>query len=58
MEKAKEICQDCGKVFLAGPKAFFCPACIKRKQKAVGRRLGLSRLGIEAKMKKKGEKAE
>ena len=57
MTKAKEICQDCGKVFLGGPKAFFCPDCIKRRQRAVGRSLGLSRLGVEAR-RKKGEKAE
>lgn len=30
---AKEICQDCEKVFLGGPKAFFCPECRKKRQR-------------------------
>ena len=29
--KVKEICQDCGKVFLGGSKAFLCPKCRKRR---------------------------
>ncbi len=27
----KEICEDCGKVFEAGPKAFLCPPCRRRR---------------------------
>lgn len=34
----KEICQECGKVFQAGPNAFFCPECRKEKQRAAVRR--------------------
>lgn len=29
--KAKEWCQDCGRVFLGGKKAFLCPICRKRR---------------------------
>lgn len=25
----RELCQDCGKVFLGGANAFFCPKCRK-----------------------------
>jgi len=31
MKKTKEICQDCGKVFLAGKYTFLCPECRKRR---------------------------
>jgi hypothetical protein len=37
----KEICQECGKVFQAGPNAFFCPECRKEKQRAAVRRARL-----------------
>lgn len=37
----KEICQECGKVFRAGPNAFFCPECRKEKQRAAVRRARL-----------------
>ncbi len=33
----KEICADCGKVFLAGPKTFLCERCRKRRQAAAMR---------------------
>jgi len=36
---AKEMCQDCGKVFDGGPKAFFCPECRKRRQSESQRRM-------------------
>lgn len=29
--KVKEMCADCGRVFIAGPNAFLCPDCIKRR---------------------------
>ena len=28
---AKEICQDCGKVFEGGKDAFFCPKCRNKR---------------------------
>ena len=31
---AKEICQDCGKIFIGGPKAFLCPECRKKRVEA------------------------
>lgn len=36
---AKEICQDCEKIFLGGPKAFLCPAC-RKKRVIQGRKRG------------------
>lgn len=51
----KEICQECGKVFQAGPNAFFCQECRKEKQRAAVRRARLKekikkneRLAMEA----------
>lgn len=31
MQKTKEICQDCGKVFIGGPDAFLCKKCRYRR---------------------------
>ena len=31
-KKYTELCDDCGKPFLAGPMAFFCPECRKKRQ--------------------------
>ena len=39
---AKEICEDCGKVFLAGKYAFLCPECRKKKQ-SIGRKKSVRR---------------
>lgn len=36
---AKEICQDCEKIFLGGPKAFLCPEC-RKKRVMQGRKRG------------------
>lgn len=35
---AKEICEDCGKLFEAGKQAFFCPACRKKRQSEAARK--------------------
>jgi len=35
---AKEICEDCGKLFEAGKRAFLCPACRKKRQSETARR--------------------
>lgn len=32
--KCLEVCQDCGKTFVAGPNAFFCPKCRKKMKAA------------------------
>jgi len=44
----KEICEDCGKVFEAGPKAFLCPSCRKRRLSNAAKTRGLNRLGTNA----------
>lgn len=28
---AREICQDCEKIFIGGPNAFLCPECRKKR---------------------------
>ena len=50
---AKEVCEDCGKVFEAGPKAFFCPACRKRRMSEAAKRRGLNKVGYEARSRKR-----
>lgn len=35
---AKEICEDCGKVFLAGKYEFLCPECRKKRQSNGGKK--------------------
>lgn len=35
---AKEICEDCGKVFLAGKYQFLCPECRKKRQSNGGKK--------------------
>lgn len=35
---AKEMCEDCGKVFLAGKYAFLCPECRKKRQSNGGKK--------------------
>lgn len=37
MGLAREICQDCGKVFMGGPRAFLCKDC-RKKRVADGKR--------------------
>ena len=52
---AKVICEDCGKVFMGGPKAFFCPDCRAEHVKVAARKrakeMNLSALGNAAKKK-------
>lgn len=48
---AKEICEDCGKVFEAGPKAFLCPSCRKRRLSNAAKARGLNRIGTNARHK-------
>lgn len=54
----KEMCCDCGKVFNAGPNAFLCPKCRKRRQSEQAKARGLSKLGAEAYSKKRREATE
>ena len=50
---AKEICEDCGSVFKAGPDAFLCLKCRKRRASESAKRRNLSQLGIKARKEKK-----
>ena len=52
-KKTKEMCEQCGESFYAGPYARLCPKCLKEKQKESGRRAGL--IAAERKKQKKGE---
>lgn len=45
---AKEICEDCGRVFEAGPSAFICPTCRKRRLSESAKKRNLSKLGLAA----------
>jgi len=48
----REMCLDCGKGFLGGKNAHFCPACRKKRIAAAARRRHLSQIGNEAREKK------
>lgn len=45
---AKEICQDCGKVFEGGPNAHFCKSCIRKRLSDSAKRRKLNKIGNEA----------
>lgn len=49
MKTCLEICQDCGKTFMGGPNAFFCPECRKERVAAAAReyakKRGLNKIG-------------
>lgn len=47
-EKAKEICEDCGKVFDGGPYSYFCPDCRRKRLRESAKRRGLNKIGNEA----------
>ena len=53
----KEICQDCGEVYEAGPHSFLCPQCRKRHISESAKKRNLSKLGRDARTKK-GSKNE
>lgn len=59
---AKVICEDCGKVFYGGPKAFFCPECRAEHVKVAARKSAkernLSAIGVAAKKKSREESNE
>lgn len=46
------ICEDCGRVFEGGPKAYFCMECRKRKLSASAKRRNLNKIGNAAYSKK------
>ena len=45
---AKEICQDCGKVFEGGAKAFLCHDCRRRRLSKAAKKRSLNKIGNEA----------
>ena len=45
---AKELCEDCGKVFDGGPTAFFCPECKKKRLSRAAKERNLNKLGNAA----------
>ena len=50
---AKEICADCGKVFDGGAHQFFCLECRKRRLSEAAKIRNLSKLGHDARRKKR-----
>ena len=52
----KDLCQDCGKVYLAGPNSFLCPECRKKRQRELAKKRNLSKLGRDARSKQKGDR--
>ena len=51
----KDLCQDCGKVYLAGPNSFLCPECRKKRQSESAKRRNLGKLGRDARSEQKKE---
>lgn len=47
-EKCLEICEDCGKTFLAGPEAFLCPRCRRKRLSEAAKKRNLNKLGNDA----------
>ena len=47
--QTKEICEDCGKLFVAGPDAYLCPECRKKRlsEYAKRRKMGEEKGGDE-----------
>lgn len=54
-ERAKEMCEDCGKVFMATKNEFFCPACRKRRLSDAAKKRNLSEIGHKSRKKNKEE---
>lgn len=51
----KEICEDCGKLFMAGKDAYLCPKCRKNRLSEYAKHRKLSELGTAARWGKKKE---
>lgn len=49
---AIEICEDCGKTFDGGPRAFICRDCRKKRLSEYAKKRKLNRLGLVAQGKK------
>lgn len=48
MTLAPTICEDCEKVFMGGPNAFFCPECRKKRLREAAKQRNLNKLGNDA----------
>ena len=48
---AKEICEDCGKVFDAGPRAFIRKDCHRKRLSNSAKRRNLSQIGRDSYLK-------
>lgn len=48
---AKEICQDCYKVYEGGPYSFLCPQCRKKHLSESAKKRNLGKLGRDVKAK-------
>lgn len=42
-QQAPVFCEDCGKVFMGGPNAFFCPKCRKMRVSKAARENAIKR---------------
>ena len=45
---AIEICEDCGKTFDGGPKAFLCRSCRRKRLSECAKKRNLNKLGNDA----------
>ena len=45
---AKEICEDCEKVYEGGPYSHYCPDCRRARLSKTAKRRNLNKLGNEA----------
>ena len=55
---AKEICQDCGKLFNPkSNKAFICPICHRKRLSRYAKERNLSKLGHEARKNRRDDNA-
>lgn len=54
VQMAKTICEECEKVFMGGPDAFFCPKCLKKRMSEAAKKRNLSKTGRDAQKRKRG----
>lgn len=53
---AKELCEDCGKVFEGGSAAFFCPECKRKRLSQAAKERKLNKLGNDAYSQQQAER--
>lgn len=53
---AKELCEDCGKVYDAGPRSFLCPQCRRKRLSAAAKARNLNKIGNAAYSKQQKER--